>query len=84
MSDVSRDEFNGLGKRVDLVALMTPKVERNEEDIQKIFDAMDKIPSQNEKMMKDVDTSNQKLANRMVFTIVGAFILMAIKEFATK
>lgn len=44
MSDVTREEFNGLGVRVTAVELLSPKVNRNEEDIQKIFASMANLP----------------------------------------
>ena len=42
--NVTREEFNGLGKRVSEVELLKTAVKRNEEDIQKIFDGMAKLP----------------------------------------
>ena len=41
---MTSDEINGLGSRVNKVEQMEPRVSRNENDIQKIFIAMDKLP----------------------------------------
>lgn len=45
---VTKQELDGLGKRVTTVeigqAAMNEKVERSEEDIQKIFDSLAKLP----------------------------------------
>jgi len=57
--EVSREELNGLGKRVGKVELLAPKVERAEEDIQKVFTELSKIPDQ-----------NQKLLNKIFFVVV--------------
>ena len=42
--EVSRDEFNGLGRRVSAVEQLKPIVTRNQEDIQKIFASMATLP----------------------------------------
>jgi hypothetical protein len=48
MTEVTKDEFNGLGKRVNIVevgmGIIGEKAERNEDDIQKIFDSMARLP----------------------------------------
>lgn len=51
---VSREEFNGLGKRVDEIQLLRPIVERNERDIQKIFESISQIPEQNQKLLNKI------------------------------
>jgi len=48
MSEVTKSEFNGLGQRVtntevEMSAIKT-KVERTDEDVQKIFDGLARLP----------------------------------------
>jgi len=50
----TREEVNGLGKRLDEVALLKSTVIRNESDIQKIFLEMSKIPEQNQKLLTKI------------------------------
>lgn len=52
--DVTREEVNGLGKRISEVELLKPEVARNQQDIQKIFDALDQIPKQNQKLVTTI------------------------------
>jgi len=73
MSDVTREEFNGLGGRLAKIELLTPKVERNEEDIQKVFDALAKLPE-----------ANQKMLNKVIISMVVAVLIMFLKEWAVK
>ena len=79
-----RRELNGFGDRLREVEEMKGAVRRNEEDIQKIFTNLDKIPDTNKAIMKDVNSINQKLLNKVIYTMVTAFVLMAVKEFVTK
>jgi len=57
--DVTREEVNGLGKRISEVELLKPAVERNAADIQKVFFELSKIPEQ-----------NQKLLNKILFAMI--------------
>lgn len=81
---VTRAEFNGVTKRIAEVRELKPKVERNESDIQKIFDEMAKIPSNNAAILKEVNTANGKTVTKVVITLLVAVILMFVKELVFK
>lgn len=80
----SRKDLNGLGKRLGEIELLKPAVERNAADIQKIFDAMDKIPAQNAAIMKDVTKDNQKTVTKVLVGLTLAVLLMFVKEMVFK
>lgn len=62
--EVTKEDLNGLGKRLGSVELLKPKVARNEEDIQKVFTELSKIPEQ-----------NQKLLNKIFFVVILSLAL---------
>ena len=66
METMLREQINGFGKRLSEVELLKPTVRRNEEDIQKIFDNLDKIPEH-----------NQKIINKMIFLILIPTLILA-------
>jgi len=68
----SREELNGLGKRLGKVELLKPAVDRNAADIQKAFFELSKIPEQ-----------NQKLLNKILFAMILS-IAMATWAIVTK
>jgi len=70
--DVTREEVNGLGKRISEVELLKPTVARNEKDIQKMFEELGKIPAQNQALTKDISESNQKLLMKIMFAMLIA------------
>jgi hypothetical protein len=81
---ITREEFNGLGKRLSECELLKPTVTRSEVDIQKIFANLDKIPETNSKIMREVNESNQKLLNKVIISMVCALLLMIAKEWVVK
>ena len=74
---VSREEFNGLGKRLSEVELLKPKVERNEKDIDTIFREFD------EKTTKFSEKAD-KIFTGVVIGSVVVVIGLIIKEFMIK
>ena len=81
MEGVSRVEFNGLGTRLAECEQLKPIVRRNEDDIQKIFENLDKIPEHNAKVIEKTNELNQKLLNKVVLTIFVSILLMVAKDF---
>jgi hypothetical protein len=70
MSDVSRDEFNGLGTRVNEMAVILSKTEerseRNEEDVKNLYDSF-------EAKSQQFSAKADKISNSVV---LGSFVLV--------
>lgn len=49
-----KEQLNGFGRRLTEVEKLETKVTRNEQDIQKIFEEMAKIPEQNQKLVTTI------------------------------
>jgi len=92
MSDVTRDEFNGLGGRVSMVetsiAEEKVKTKRTEADVQKIFEGLDKLAATGAETYQQIRNENEKASKdlliRMVFVFVAGIAIMVLKDLFLK
>lgn len=92
MSEVLRDEFNGLGGRVSKVetniAEEKVKTKRNEADVQKVFDGLDNLAKTGAQTYQQIREENAKnsreLLVKMVFIFGVGIGLMILKDLLIK
>ena len=88
MTDVTREEFNGLGTRVTTLdkehAVTKEKTERNEGEIKTIWlgigDLTKTSATHMDTMRQDNAKSNKDLLTRIVFVFVAGIALMILKD----
>jgi len=63
-----RLQLNGFGKRLTEIEKLDSKVERNEHDIQKVFEVLQDIPAQNQTMLNTMTEKHQQLLITILFS----------------